>query len=78
MLERLKIDYATLSRINPKIIQCSVTGFGGDGAYKDFPALDLVIQAISGYLSITGEPGRPPARRSRRGSLPGISRTRSD
>jgi crotonobetainyl-CoA:carnitine CoA-transferase CaiB-like acyl-CoA transferase len=62
VLERLKIDYATLSAINPRIIQCSVTGFGSDGAYKDFPALDLVIQAISGYLSITGEPGRPPAR----------------
>jgi crotonobetainyl-CoA:carnitine CoA-transferase CaiB-like acyl-CoA transferase len=62
VLERLKVDYATLSTINPRIIQCSVTGFGADGAYKDYPALDLVIQAISGYLSITGEPGRPPAR----------------
>jgi crotonobetainyl-CoA:carnitine CoA-transferase CaiB-like acyl-CoA transferase len=62
VLERLKADYATLSAINPRIIQCSVTGFGGAGAYKDFPALDLVIQAISGHLSITGEPGRPPAR----------------
>ena len=62
VLERLQVDYPTLSAINPRIIQCSVTGFGGDGAYKDYPALDLVIQAISGYLSITGEPGRPPAR----------------
>ncbi len=62
VLERLKVDYATLSKINSRIIQCSVTGFGSDGAYKDFPALDLVIQAISGHLSITGEPGRPPAR----------------
>lgn len=62
VLERLKVDYATLSAINPRIIHCSVTGFGSDGAYKDYPALDLVIQAISGHLSITGEPGRPPAR----------------
>jgi len=62
VLERLKVDYATLSAINPRIIHCSVTGFGADGAYKDYPALDLVIQAISGHLSITGEPGRPPAR----------------
>jgi len=62
VLERLKVGYSTLSAINPRIIQCSVTGFGTDGAYKDFPALDLVIQAISGYLAITGEPGRPPAR----------------
>ena len=62
VLERLKVDYATLSAINPRIIQCSVTGFGAGGAYKDYPALDLIIQAISGYLAITGEPGRPPAR----------------
>ncbi len=62
VLERLKADYPTLSAINPRIIQCSVTGFGSDGAYKDFPALDLVIQAISGYLSITGEAGGAPAR----------------
>lgn len=62
VLERLKVDYATLSSVNPRIIQCSVTGFGAEGAYKDYPALDIIIQAISGYLAITGEPGRPPAR----------------
>ena len=62
VLERLKVDYPTLSAINPRLIQCSVTGFGGGGAYKDYPALDIIIQAISGYLAITGEPGRPPAR----------------
>ena len=61
VLERLKIDYATLSALNPRIIQCSVTGFG-TGAYKDYPALDLIIQAASGYMAITGEPNRPPAR----------------
>jgi crotonobetainyl-CoA:carnitine CoA-transferase CaiB-like acyl-CoA transferase len=62
VLERLRVDYETLSRINPRIIQCSVTGFGAAGAYKDYPALDLVIQAISGHMAITGEPGRPPVR----------------
>jgi crotonobetainyl-CoA:carnitine CoA-transferase CaiB-like acyl-CoA transferase len=62
VLERLGADYRTLSAINPRLIQCSVTGFGADGVYKDYPALDLIIQAISGYLAITGEPGRPPAR----------------
>ncbi len=62
VLERLKIDYATLSALNPRLIQCSVTGFGAEGEYKDYPALDLVIQAISGHMAITGEPGRPPAR----------------
>jgi crotonobetainyl-CoA:carnitine CoA-transferase CaiB-like acyl-CoA transferase len=62
VLERLEVDYATLSRVNPRIIQCSVTGFGIAGAYKDYPALDIIIQAISGHMAITGEPGRPPVR----------------
>lgn len=62
VLERLKVDYPTLSAINPRIIQCSVTGFGLEGAYKDYPALDIIIQAISGHMAFTGEPGRPPAR----------------
>jgi crotonobetainyl-CoA:carnitine CoA-transferase CaiB-like acyl-CoA transferase len=62
VLERLKIDYPTLSAINPRIIQCSVTGFGEEGEYRNFPAVDIIIQAISGYMAITGEPGRPPVR----------------
>jgi crotonobetainyl-CoA:carnitine CoA-transferase CaiB-like acyl-CoA transferase len=62
VLERLKIDYDILSRLNPRLIQCSVTGFGTTGAYKDYPALDIIIQAISGHMAITGEPGRPPVR----------------
>ena len=62
VLERLQIDYATLSKINPRIIQCSVTGFGSEGIYKNYPALDINIQAISGHMAITGEPGRPPVR----------------
>jgi crotonobetainyl-CoA:carnitine CoA-transferase CaiB-like acyl-CoA transferase len=62
VLDRLKIDYPTLSALNPRIIQCSVTGFGTEGEYKDYPAVDIIIQAISGYMAITGEPGRPPVR----------------
>ncbi len=62
VLDRLKVDYATLSRINPRIIQCSVTAFGTTGEYKDYPALDIIIQAMSGHMAITGEPGRPPVR----------------
>jgi CoA:oxalate CoA-transferase len=62
VLERLKIDYATLKRINPRIIQCSVTGFGSAGEYKNYPALDIIVQAMSGHMAITGEPGRPPVR----------------
>ncbi len=62
VLERLKIDYPALKAIKPDIIQCSVTGFGASGEYKDAPALDIIIQAIAGYMAITGEPGRPPVR----------------
>ena len=62
VLERLQVDYATLSGINPRIIHCSVTGFGTEGAYKNYPAFDIIIQAISGHMAITGEPERPPAR----------------
>ena len=62
VLEKLKIDYQTLRKINDKIIQCSVTGFGNTGEYKDLPALDIIIQSISGLMAITGEQNRPPAR----------------
>lgn len=62
VLERLRIDYATLSAINPRLVQCSVTGFGATGAYRDYPAFDVIVQAISGHMAITGEPGRPPVR----------------
>jgi crotonobetainyl-CoA:carnitine CoA-transferase CaiB-like acyl-CoA transferase len=62
VLMRLKIDHGTLKAINPRIIQCSVTGFGTEGEYKDLPALDIIIQSISGMLAITGEKGGPPVR----------------
>ena len=62
MLEKFRIDYESLKKINPRIISCSVTGFGSDSPYKDRPALDLLIQAYSGVMSFTGEPGRPPVR----------------
>jgi CoA:oxalate CoA-transferase len=62
VLERLQVDYETLNRINPRIIQCSVTGFGLSGSFKDYPALDISIQAIAGHMAVTGEAGRPPAR----------------
>ena len=62
VVERLKVDYNTLKGINPRIIGCSITGFGTTGPYRDRPAYDLVVQAISGAMSITGEPGRPPVR----------------
>ena len=62
VLERLEIDHAKLLAVNPRIVQCSVTGFGTAGAYRDYPAVDIIIQAISGHMAVTGERGRPPAR----------------
>jgi CoA:oxalate CoA-transferase len=62
VLERLKADYETLRELNPRIITCSVTGFGTAGDYKDHPALDIIVQAMSGHMAITGEEGRPPVR----------------
>ena len=62
VLERLKVDHATLRELNPRIITCSVTGFGIEGEYKDYPALDIIVQAMSGHMAITGEEGRPPVR----------------
>jgi crotonobetainyl-CoA:carnitine CoA-transferase CaiB-like acyl-CoA transferase len=61
-MKRLGIDYEELKKVNPKIIHCSITGFGSEGDYKDYPALDIIIQAISGHMAITGEKNRPPAR----------------
>ncbi len=60
--ERLKIDPDTLEGINPRIITCSVTDFGEHGPKSDRRAVDLIIQSLAGAMSITGEPGRPPAR----------------
>jgi crotonobetainyl-CoA:carnitine CoA-transferase CaiB-like acyl-CoA transferase len=62
VLERLKVDHARLRELNPRIITCSVTGFGIEGEYKDYPALDIIVQAMSGHMAITGEEGRPPVR----------------
>lgn len=60
--ERLGIDYATLSQINPRIITCSVTGFGSTGPDTKRPAFDQVVQAMGGGMSITGMPDSPPVR----------------
>jgi crotonobetainyl-CoA:carnitine CoA-transferase CaiB-like acyl-CoA transferase len=60
--ERLQIDYARLSQINPRIITCTVTGFGETGPAKNHTAFDMVAQAMGGGMSITGQPGDPPTR----------------
>ncbi len=60
--DRLKIDHETLAAINPRIITCSVTGFGSAGPDPHRPAFDQVIQGMGGGMSITGEPGGRPLR----------------
>jgi crotonobetainyl-CoA:carnitine CoA-transferase CaiB-like acyl-CoA transferase len=62
VLSRLKIDYENLKGHHPKIICCSISAFGHTGPYSDRPGYDLIVQAMSGGMSITGEAGAPPAR----------------
>ncbi|MEM5346348.1 CaiB/BaiF CoA-transferase family protein, partial [Paraburkholderia azotifigens] len=63
-LKRYGLDYESLSAINPRLVYCSVTGFGHTGPYAARPGYDLLIQAMSGLMSITGhadgEPGGGP------------------
>ncbi|MCX8497949.1 MAG: CaiB/BaiF CoA-transferase family protein, partial [Caulobacteraceae bacterium] len=59
-LQRYGLDYQTLSAINPRLIYCSITGFGQDGPYADRPGYDFVAQAMGGMMSITGEADGPP------------------
>ncbi|MEQ8166259.1 MAG: CaiB/BaiF CoA-transferase family protein [Alphaproteobacteria bacterium] len=60
--KRLKIDHESLSRINPRIITCSLTGFGETGPLPDRPAFDMVAQGMGGGMSITGPEGDGPYR----------------
>jgi crotonobetainyl-CoA:carnitine CoA-transferase CaiB-like acyl-CoA transferase len=62
VMARLGFDHDTLSAINPRIITCSVTGFGETGPNRDWVAFDLVAQAMGGSMSICGRPGDPPTR----------------
>ena len=59
---RLAIDHASLAAVNPRIITCSVTGFGETGPDTHRPAFDQVVQGAGGGMSITGHPSLPPVR----------------
>ncbi len=54
------LDFASLQAINPRLIYCSITGFGQDGPYAERAGYDLMIQAMSGMMSITGKPEGTP------------------
>jgi crotonobetainyl-CoA:carnitine CoA-transferase CaiB-like acyl-CoA transferase len=58
--KRLGVDYETLSAVNPRLIYCSITGFGQTGPHKDKPGYDLLVQAMGGLMSITGSPEGEP------------------
>lgn len=62
VMERLRLTPEHLRSVRPNLITCSMTAFGGDGPYRDLPAYDLVLQAMGGGMSITGEPGGRPTR----------------
>jgi CoA:oxalate CoA-transferase len=62
VLERLDLEYPKLYEANPGVILCSISGFGRGSSYQHRPAFDLVIQALSGVMSVTGDPGGPPTR----------------
>jgi crotonobetainyl-CoA:carnitine CoA-transferase CaiB-like acyl-CoA transferase len=59
-LAKYGLDHATLSRINPRLITCSITGFGQTGPYAHRPGYDYIAQAMGGLMSMTGEPQREP------------------
>jgi len=61
-MERFGLDYETVRERNPGIVYCSITGFGQDGPYAELPALDIVVQALSGVMSMTGPADRGPHR----------------
>lgn len=61
-LKRLGLDYETLSAVNPRLIHCSITGYGRGNALENRPGYDFIIQAESGFMSITGERDGEPMR----------------
>ena len=61
VMDRLGVGYATLSALNPKLVFCSITGYGQDGPYRDEPGHDLNYCALAGVTDQIGRAGEPPA-----------------
>jgi crotonobetainyl-CoA:carnitine CoA-transferase CaiB-like acyl-CoA transferase len=61
-MEKLGLGYEALNALNPGLIYCSISGYGRTGPYADKGGYDLIAQGMSGLMSITGEPGRAPAK----------------
>ncbi len=62
VMERLGLDHARLSEVNPGIITCSLSGFGQTGPERERPGYDYLMQALAGTMSLTGEPDGPPTK----------------
>ena len=59
---RIGLDWESLSSINPRLVYCSLTAFGDTGPLAAEPGMDIVVQALSGVLALTGEPDQPPVK----------------
>lgn len=62
VMARLGADYETLSRLNPALVYCIISGFGASGPYSQRAATDMTASAYGGIVSLLGEPGRPPVK----------------
>jgi succinate---hydroxymethylglutarate CoA-transferase len=62
VLARLGLGYEALEPVNPRLVYCSISGYGQDGPYGAKGAFDVTVQGMSGLMSVTGEPGQPPVK----------------
>jgi crotonobetainyl-CoA:carnitine CoA-transferase CaiB-like acyl-CoA transferase len=62
VMQRLGLDYAAVRELKPDIVYCSVSGYGQSGPRRDWPAIDNIVQATSGMMSLGGDPDGPPTR----------------
>jgi len=69
-LARYGLGYDDLKKINPRLIYCSVTGFGQTGPYRERPGYDFMIQGMGGMMSVTGEPDDAPGGGPQRAGVP--------
>ena len=62
VMKRLGLDHAAAHALNPRLVYCSVSGYGQSGPRRDWPAIDNIVQATSGMMSLGGDPDGPPMR----------------